>query len=130
MEIYKEILDLLKNEYSAGATYQEMAGKKKVSYSYLRGLMNGVNPPEKLSLEVLFKLFPRAQINLNAGETINGNATTGNGPAIVGHHNHITANAEDSAETFRSKAIAAMIDLDIPSDALREVLKTLKDLEI
>jgi len=130
MDIYQEILDLLRKEYSEGATYQKMAGDKKVSYSYLRGLMNGINPPEKVSLEILFKLFPHAQITLNAGDQINGNATTGHGPAIVGHHNHVTAAAEDSAETFRSKAIAAMIDLDIPADALREVLKTLKDLQV
>ena len=57
-----------------GATYQEMACRKKISYSYLRGLMTGTNPPEKLSLDVLFKLFPKATINLHGGASgSNGN---------------------------------------------------------
>ena len=130
MDIYQEILELLRKEYSEGSTYQEMASRHGVSYQYLRELMQGIKRTDRISLEILFKLFPHAQITLNAGDQINGNATTGHGPAIVGHHNHVTAAAEDSAETFRSKAIAAMIDLDIPADALRDVLKTLKDLKI
>ena len=108
---------------------RDLAKRSTVSRGYINALKNQKKPPRALTVETLFKLFPHAQITLNAGDQINGNATTGHGPAIVGHHNHVTAAAEDSAETFRSKAIAAMIDLDIPADALREVLKTLKDLQ-
>lgn len=114
----------------SGMTEREMAKRSGVASSYLNSLKNKKKPPRALSVDTLLKLFPHAQITLNAGDQINGNATTGHGPAIVGHHNHVTAPAEDSAETFRSKAIAAMIDLDIPADALREVLKTLKDLPL
>lgn len=109
---------------------RDVAKRSNVSRGYINALKNQKKPPRALTVETLFKLFPLAQITLNAGDQINGNATTGHGPAIVGHHNHVTAAAEDSAETFRSKAIAAMIDLDIPADALREVLKTLKDLQV
>ncbi len=107
---------------------RDIAKRSHVSRGYINALKNKKKPPRALSIETLLKLFPNAQITLNAGEQINGNAMTGNGPAIVGHHNHVTAGSENSAENFRSKAIAAMIDLDIPADALREVLKTLKDL--
>ena len=108
---------------------RDLAKRSTVSRGYINALKNQKKPPRALTVETLFKLFPHAQITLNAGDQINGNATTGHGPAIVGHHNHVTAPAESSAEAFRSKAIAAMIDLDIPADALREVLKTLKDLQ-
>lgn len=108
---------------------RDLAKRSHVSRGYINALKNKKKPPRALSIETLLKLFPNALISLNTGEQINGNAMTGNGPAIVGHHNHVTANgSENSAEAFRSKAIAAMIDLDIPADALREVLKTLKDL--
>ena len=129
MDIYQEILDLLRKEYSEGATYQKMAGDKKVSYSYLRGLMNGINPPEKVSLEVLFKLFPRAQITLNAGDQINGNATTGHGPAIVGHHNHVTAAAESSAEAFRHKIQDEIIRADVDPEAKVKILNIILNVE-
>ena len=85
MDIYQEILDLLQAEYMNGATYQEMASRKKISYSYLRGLMTGTNPPEKLSLDCLFKLFPKATINLHGGAAaVNASGTNGN---VVGVNN-------------------------------------------
>lgn len=77
MHIYDEILERLRNEYEKGATYKEIAKEKNISYSYLRGIINGVNPPEKLSLELLFKIFPHATINLS-GDSVkisNNNGT-------------------------------------------------------
>ena len=90
MDIYQEILELLKKEYSEGSTYQKMAEDKNVSYSYLRGLLNGINPPEKLSLEILFKLFPRAAINLNGDKII------ANGHQAIGINNGTVTQSMDS----------------------------------
>ena len=90
MDIYQEILELLTKEYSEGSTYQKMAEDKNVSYSYLRGLLNGINPPEKLSLEILFKLFPRAAINLNGDKII------ANGHQAIGINNGTVTQSMDS----------------------------------
>lgn len=88
MDIYQEILDLLQAEYMNGATYQEMASRKKISYSYLRGLMTGTNPPEKLSLDCLFKLFPKATINLH-GDNVSINAPGNHGNVAGVNHGMI-----------------------------------------
>lgn len=67
MDIYKRIISSLKEEYEAGATYQELAEKYGVSLSYVRELLAGIKPVERLSLETFFKLFPGAAIALDGG---------------------------------------------------------------
>ena len=130
MDIYQEIHAKLKNEYADGATYQEMASKYGVSYQYLRELIQGEKPIDRMSLAFFKKLFPNATLNLQGDTVIAKNSGINNGVLGVNHGTVNGGTPTASAEEFRSKAITAMIDLDIPSDALREVLKTLKDLQI
>lgn len=69
MDLYEKILSMLKEEYENGATYQEMAKKYGLSYSYLRELLLGIKPVGRMSLDFFFKLFPAATISVE-GKTI------------------------------------------------------------
>ena len=64
-----------------GATYQEMAKRFGVSYQYLRELMQAKKPVERMSLEFLFKLFPKATINLH-GDAVAVHASGTNGNVV------------------------------------------------
>ena len=108
---------------------RDLAKRSTVSRGYINALKNQKKPPRALTVETLFKLFPHAQITLNAGDQINGNATTGHGPAIVGHHNHVTAPADSSAEAFRHKIQDEIIRADVDPEAKVKILNIILNTE-
>lgn len=115
MNIYQTILDELKREYAEGATYQELSEKYGVSYQYLRELIIGKKPVERMSLEMFFKLFPRATVTINGGivaPVVNNGLNSG---SMVGVHN-------DMAEA-RRKVLAAA---DLTADEKIKMLKVLE----
>ena len=67
MDLYQSIIEALKKEYADGATYQRLAQKYGVSYQYLREIMLGKKPVERMSLEFFFKLFPNASVTISGG---------------------------------------------------------------
>ncbi|MCQ2378023.1 MAG: hypothetical protein MJ016_02285 [Victivallaceae bacterium] len=84
MDIYKIIIDALKKEYADGATYRDLAEKYGVSYQYIRELMLGVKPVERMSLDIFFKLFPSATVSIK-GNTVNNVVNTGvNSGSMIG----------------------------------------------
>ena len=127
----KIIFDALHAMCDGKPNQEDIAKSLGISRPYLNRLLNKKRPIDGITLRALMKLFPRATLHLNGDTVIAENSGVNNGVMGV---NHGTVNGGGtppaSAEAFRSKAIAAMIDLDIPADALREVLKTLKDLQI
>lgn len=56
MDIYEQIIDILKKEYAAGATYQELADKYGVS-SPTSGTIFFAFFPEKFGEKAFFVLF-------------------------------------------------------------------------
>ena len=64
MDIFEEIIAHLKKEYASGATYQELAIKYGVSYTHIHNLLNGKRAVSGISIDLLFHLFPQAQISL------------------------------------------------------------------
>ena len=131
MTIAEQIRTALWEEYKSGKKQQDMAAAHHVTQQYISRLLSGKRSCDGLSLKAVSNMFPRATLNLHGDTVIAENSGVNNG--VMGVNNG-TVNGGGSptatAEAFRSKAIAAMIDLDIPADALREVLKTLKDLQI
>jgi len=131
MTIAEQIRTALWDEYKSGKKQQDMASAHRVTQQYISRLLSGERSCEGLSLRAVANMFPRATLHLNGDTVIAENSGVNNG--VMGVNNG-TVNGGGtptaSAEAFRSKAIAAMIDLDIPADALREVLKTLMDLQI
>ena len=89
MDIYKQITELLKSEYDAGATYQELADKYGVSYTHMHNLLNGKRAVSGISLDFLFKLFPKATINLT-GDTVSIHADYNSGN--VNGVSHVNSN--------------------------------------
>ena len=122
MNIYEKIVSALLARYHSGKTYTDIAKDADMSYAYIHGLMNGKNPPEKLSLEKLFKLFPYATIDIH-----DNHVSVGNVGIVDGDNNHLVSG--QTAESFRVRAINAIIDLDIPPESMKIVLKTLKELK-
>lgn len=65
MDIYEQIIDILKKEYAAGATYQELADKYGVSYTHIHNLLHGKRAVSGISLDFFFRLFPKAAVSVN-----------------------------------------------------------------
>ena len=65
MRLSEEIVAAIRERYMAGATYAELSEQTGVSASYIRHILNGKRDPMKLSIDIIFRLFPSAQILLN-----------------------------------------------------------------
>lgn len=86
MDLSDRIRTLLKEEYDS-STYEAMAKKRGLSYAHIRGIILGEKDPLHMQLDMLFRLFPHARIELEPGAgSVTGTATAGSGTAIVGHH--------------------------------------------
>ena len=101
----KEILERLKELWQGGMTQDELSRKTGISRPYIALILSGKRPVRNPTVDLLFKVFPHATINLT-GE---GNTTT--------------------VDEFRHKAMDAVIDLDLSPDAMQAVLRALKDLK-
>ncbi len=126
MGIYDEILAELKKEY-ANSTYQEMAKKYGISYTHMRNLMNGDRALDGISLELLFKLFPRAAICLR-GDTIaasiGGNNVRNIGNKVIGHiDNYVAACDEGVDREVRQKIIEEIMASELDDSAKVAVFK-------
>ena len=124
----KLILEALLTMCGGEATQEEVAKSLGISQPYLNRLLNRKRPVSGLSLRALMKLFPNARIILNGNGAQPQNSGVNNG--VMGVNNGtVNAAGAQSAEAFRDRALKVLMDLDIPSDALLKVLKTIKDLQ-
>lgn len=101
----KEILERLQEMYRGGMTHDELSKALGISASYIGNILSGKQPVKNPTVDLLFKVFPRATVNL-----------TGKVNAMTVYE-------------FRHKAIEAVIDLDLPPDAMQAVLRALKDIK-
>ena len=69
MGLSEEIVSAIRERYIAGATYAELSEQTGVSSSYIRHLLNGKRDPMKLSIDIILRLFPSAQILLNGNSS-------------------------------------------------------------
>lgn len=118
MKLYEDILKSLKQEYDSGATYQEMAKRKGLSYYHLRSFITGKRPVNKLSLEMLFKLYPDAVVYL-FGDRISGAAASKNGIAVG---DNIGGRISSGAD-YLSAVISAVMSSDLDDAAKVKVCK-------
>ena len=88
MDIYEKIINHLREEYSSGATYQELASKYGVSYTHIHNLLNGKRAVSGISLDFLFRLFPKAQINLH-GDAVSIAAPQNRGNVVGVNHGSV-----------------------------------------
>lgn len=78
---YEYIASTLKAEYEAGMTYNEIAQKHGISYTYIHNLLSGKRPIAGLTLAKLNALFPDASLSLH-GDTVSIRADHNSGNVV------------------------------------------------
>ena len=119
MDIFDQILAHLKEEYQSGATYQELSRKYGVSYTHIHNLLNGKREISGISLGFLFKLFPRAKIDLSGTAAVI--SAPQNSGAVVGVNN-----GNVSADCLSSVMEKILSTNDLTAEEKVKVLKVLK----
>lgn len=69
MSLGDQVRATFKAEYDAGDTYREIADRHGVSYTYVRGIILGIDPPGGISLAKLETMFPRATLDLRGASS-------------------------------------------------------------
>ena len=116
----KDIISALKSEYASGMTYEEIAKKHGVSYTYIHNLFSGKRSVDGLTLKKINKLFPDAILHLYGDKiTITANQNHGN---VVGV-NHGGAIETDYLSTILDKILATE---DLTAEEKIKVIKVLK----
>lgn len=118
MDIYTKIIEILKEEYNSGSTYQELADKYGVSYTHIHNLLNGKRSVSGISLDFFFRMFPHATINFSGGDFSH---MVNHGGNVVGINNG----------KITSGCLSAVIEKILDSDELSDtekvkVMKVLK----
>lgn len=125
MTIAEQVRNVLTDEYKRGDIQQEMAKRHNVSQQYISQLISGKKPCDGLTARKLNQMFPGATLNLT-GDTVTVNSSGDNNGTLIGVNHGTVASA--SVETFRNRAIASVMELDIPAEAALAVLRLLRDL--
>ena len=115
MNIIQQVEKVLSDERNSGMTQEEIAAKHNVRQSQIQPLLTKQRAVAYLSLRTFVKMFPQATVS------VTGDAT----PTVANR----VATAIAAAEDFRLKAMDAIIDLDLPPDAMQAVLRTLKNIK-
>lgn len=115
MNIIQQVEKVLSDERDSGMTQEEIAAKHNVRQSQIQRLLTRQRTVAYLSLRTFVKMFPKATV-----------CVTGDAPPAVANR---VATAMAAAEDFRLKAMDAIIDLDLPPDAMQVVLRTLKNIK-
>lgn len=141
MSIETTIREYLEEEYANGRTHQEIADAHHISRSFIQSLLSGKRNYSGISLKHVEQMFPHSTLNLN-GDAVSIQADRNKGTVNVLHRCGtvnaggqstpsplIEAQIKAAVEAFRHDASDALLNIDIPPDALLKVLKTLKDLQ-
>lgn len=114
-----DILSALKAEYDSGMTYEEIAKKHGVSYTYIHNLFSGKRSIDGLTLKKINKLFPDAVLHLYGDKvTITAPQNQGN---VVGVNNG--AIETDCLSAVLDKLLATE---DLTAEEKVKVIKVLK----
>lgn len=114
--IYAEMQAALQERYKHG-TYSSIAADCGLSNIHVRSLILGEASPKKLSLDSFFRLFPHAEITLNEQPP----------STPVRPHVHLITppSPSEAVAAYRGRLALALAGLEIPTDALAAVMRTL-----
>lgn len=120
MTIQEQIVAELRKEYSSGSTYQEIADRHGLSYTYARGIILGKEPAGRISLEKLLAMFPRARIELHpvdgvAMSQVMHHVGDGNRQVMGGM-------GSEALEAYQLRLYRGLATLPVPDDAKAKVL--------
>lgn len=118
MSLGDQVRATFKAEYDAGDTYREIADRHGVSYTYVRGIILGIDPPGGISLAKLETMFPRATLDLRGASSSQVMQNCGNG------NRQIMGPSSDSSdlESYQLRLYRGLAGLDISDDAKAKVL--------
>ena len=118
MSLGDQVRATFKAEYDAGDTYREIADRHGVSYTYVRGIILGIDPPGGISLAKLETMFPRATLDLRGASSSQVMQNCGNG------NRQIMGPSSDSSdlESYQLRSYRGLAGLDISDDAKAKVL--------
>lgn len=117
MSLGDQVRATFKAEYDAGDTYREIADRHGVSYTYVRGIILGIDPPGGISLAKLETMFPHATLDLRGASSSQVMQNCGNGNRQV-----MGAASSDSLASYQLRLYRGLAGLDIPDDAKAKVL--------
>ena len=131
MDVIQEIEKVLRDVYSSGLTQQEMAERMGVSQVHVGRLLSGKRKIEKMELETFLKLFPNAQVILNAESATSGNySPIVKGKQSVGINNGTIHNCEQDIEHFRHKIQDEVIRSDVEPEAKVKILNIILNTKV
>lgn len=122
MDIKKEIKKQLTDSWENGETQEDIAKRLGISRTYLNRILSGKRNVDGITLKTLLRMFPAATISLD-GSVIADNSGTVNG--VVGINN---GTVTTDGETFRSRAIDALLESDLPPEYALRSIKIIKNL--
>jgi hypothetical protein len=103
-------------------TQEEIAKKHNVHQTQIQRILSGKRSASGFTVQTIDNMFPNAVIYLD-GSVIADNSGTVNG--MIGINNG-TVNAD--GETFRSRAIDALLESDLPPEYALRSIKIIKNL--
>lgn len=119
MSLGDQVRATFKAEYDAGDTYREIADRHGVSYTYVRGIILGIDPPGGISLAKLETMFPHATLDLRGASSSQVMQNCGNG------NRQIMGTSSDSSSdlaSYQLRLYRGLAGLDISDDAKAKVL--------
>lgn len=116
MNIIQQVENVLIDEYNSGMTQEEVAAKHNVKHAQIQYWLSGKRNIAGISLRTFVKMFPKATVNLTGEISTN----TVDSVAIA------TAAVED----FKHRAFSAVVDLNLPPDAMQAVLRAIKSINL
>ena len=122
MDIKKEIKKQLTDSWKNGETQEDIAKRLGISRTYLNRILSGKRSVDGITLKTLLRMFPAATISLD-GSVVADNSGTVNG--VVGINN---GTVTTDGEAFRSKAIDALLESELPPECAIKAIKIIKNL--
>ena len=120
MMLYDEIRNELKQKLAEGKTQDEISKQAGISQSHLCHLKNGSRSIGGMTLDTLLKLFPNAQVILNAESATSGNySPIVKGKQSVGINNGTIHNCEQDCNELKRR----IQDIVMKSEKLDPVAK-------
>lgn len=122
MGIAKQTVEYIRSTYNdKRVTQEQLADLWGVSQNYICKILSGKADPDKISIGILQRIFPKATLNIDGSPTVSG---VGN---VVGSHNSdIAINASSCADKMNAIRDAVVESETLSAEAKVEVLKIIK----
>lgn len=127
MCIAEQIVEYVRSIYNdKKVTQDELATLWGVSQNYVCRILSGKADPERISVAVLQRIFPKATLNING---CSAQSVSGVGVVVGEHISDVAINATGNAEKMTAIKNAILDSETLGPEAKVEVLKIIKSVE-